>query len=163
MPRIFQINGVWYLEKSRSERKSLRTMDKKVAEKALEEALKEKSGRIFKKHLCYIHDLRLENVEGKAWIYFIQAEPGGLVKIGYTENLDKRLRIIQSHSPLKMKIIGKIRGSRATEAEIHSKFNKDRKHGEWFVSSERLMKLIEIHGDNESDIFPEIDITNLPW
>ena len=94
-------------------------------------------------------------------IYFIQAENGGLVKIGYTENLDKRFRIIQAHSPERMRIIGKIKGSMATEEEIHSKFARDRRHGEWFELSKRLMQLIELHGYEGPEQFPEIDLSSL--
>lgn len=161
MPRIFQIKGIWYLEKSRSERKSLRTRDKEVAEKALAEYLQGHEERQFKKLSCHIWDLKLKNQKGNGCIYFIQAENGGLVKIGYTENLDKRFRIIQAHSPERMRIIGKIKGSRSTEEEIHSKFARDRRHGEWFELSERLMKLIEIHGYEGPEQFPEIDLSSL--
>jgi hypothetical protein len=105
--------------------------------------------------------LKLKNQKGNGCIYFIQAEKGGLVKVGYTEDLYKRFRIIQAHSPLKMRIIGKIKGSKATEEEIHSKFARDRKHGEWFEPSKRLMKLIEIHGYEGPEQFPEIDLTSL--
>ena len=79
----------------------------------------------------------------KGYIYFIQADNVELVKIGYAENVKARLRIIQTISPVRLKLLLVLNGDRATEKHLHRYFGKYRAHGEWFLPSKELMDFIK--------------------
>lgn len=70
----------------------------------------------------------------REWVYFVQAElDEGLIKIGRTYRLKKRLLALQSQSPVPLKIIGVIDAPRGAEAVFHLAWSAHRLHGEWFV------------------------------
>lgn len=63
-------------------------------------------------------------------VYAVAAEH--MVKIGFTTDLDRRMREIQSTSPLRIDCLGTAPGGRELEAALHRQFARARKHGEWF-------------------------------
>lgn len=75
-------------------------------------------------------------------IYFIEAIGINRVKIGVTEVLHKRLRMIKTYSPVPLVLIGAIHGYKELEEEIHHKFKHLRKHGEWFEATDELREYI---------------------
>ncbi|HEC38637.1 hypothetical protein LCGC14_0695440 [marine sediment metagenome] len=76
------------------------------------------------------------------YVYFIQGLNGGLIKIGYSMNPEKRFKKIQDNSPINLRIICYIKGGRAKETKLHRKFRDERQHSEWFEPSERLLEYI---------------------
>lgn len=70
-----------------------------------------------------------------AYVYLIRAE-NGLIKIGKTIDLDKRLEGISGMSPEPLELIYSIKTTIAKvnklEAQLHYTFNNSRSHGEWF-------------------------------
>lgn len=76
-------------------------------------------------------------------IYFIQAESGGLVKIGWATCPKTRMAHMQAHGPLKLVLLHSEPGNGKEEAELHRKFAAGRQHGEWFSPSCALMAEIE--------------------
>lgn len=63
--------------------------------------------------------------------YFIQGESTGHIKIGRTSNgIETRLRALQSCSAEQLRLVGIIEDD--VEHELHSRFHKQRLHGEWF-------------------------------
>jgi hypothetical protein len=66
------------------------------------------------------------------FVYYVQAEQGGPIKIGSTTNVAKRLIGLQNGSPLLLKLIGVEPGGRLRERELHIKLHYWRLHGEWF-------------------------------
>lgn len=66
-------------------------------------------------------------------VYLIRAA-NGLVKIGFTNNLARRLHNLNSASPLDLKVIGCIKTAIAEtiEAELHERYRHLRIRGEWF-------------------------------
>jgi hypothetical protein len=83
---------------------------------------------------------------GVGFVYFIQAEDGGLIKIGWALNPAKRLRDLQIGSPVKLKILATVEGRRADEAWLHRVFHDSRRHGEWFETSDDLEKIMRGEG-----------------
>jgi hypothetical protein len=144
--RLFQRKGFWYVEKDRIKR-SLKTKDKKIAEKLFPEIQDQDGLDQDQSIVASISGFKIKNKKVTGIVYFIQAEIGGLIKIGYTIDLDKRLRTVQAHSPVPVKVIGTMRGSYEIEQEIHSKFASFRKHGEWFAPSERLLSFMNFHNE----------------
>ena len=81
-------------------------------------------------------------------IYFIQAEHGA-IKIGVATDPVKRLRTLQTGSPVKLTLRAVTEGGALAEEQYHYKFMAHRLHGEWF--------------DPHPDILAEIDrLTTLP-
>lgn len=76
------------------------------------------------------------------YTYFIQAEEGGLIKIGTAISPLFRLRTMQTGCPLKLRLIGLTDGDRLFERGLHKKFEGTRVHGEWFEPSEELLALV---------------------
>ncbi len=73
------------------------------------------------------------------YVYFIQAEnkPFSPIKIGVTNNLDKRLGALQTGNHDELNILGvqKFRSQDAMfdqERYLHRRFKKYNVHGEWF-------------------------------
>lgn len=74
-------------------------------------------------------------------VYFIKS--GDLVKIGYTTNVDRRLRGLQTGSPHKLEILLTHPGSRRDEQLCHEQFAHLRVQGEWFRYSDDLLAYLE--------------------
>jgi hypothetical protein len=64
------------------------------------------------------------------WTYLIQGELTGLVKVGKSHNIVKRLRSHQVSSPDKLRLIGAVAGD--YERSLHQAFAEYLVHGEWF-------------------------------
>ena len=75
------------------------------------------------------------------YIYFIKS--ANKVKIGYTKNVRKRKKYIQSHCSEKCELLVLIPGDRKLEKEIHQHFKKYKSHGEWFLLGEDLKNYIK--------------------
>lgn len=74
-------------------------------------------------------------------VYFI--ESGGLIKIGFTENLKSRLATLTSDSSHPIDTLLVVWGPKSLEAKFHEKFSSTREHGEWFHKSPELLSFIE--------------------
>lgn len=80
-------------------------------------------------------------------VYFIGGE-GCAIKIGFSVDPQDRLRTIQAHSPVPLKILALRHGGPDREAAYHCQFEAHRLHGEWFSP--------------HPDILAEIDRLNAP-
>lgn len=77
------------------------------------------------------------------YVYFIKAKcEGNPIKIGYSIDPKKRLKSLQTASPVKLKLVKAIPGNRDTERNLHRRFKKYRIRGEWF-KSEKLLSFIK--------------------
>lgn len=77
------------------------------------------------------------------FIYFIQGESGGPIKIGYTTDIKKRLNSLQTGYPDTLVLLSIIPGNIEDEANLHSEFGEYRMRGEWFKPVEPLLEKIE--------------------
>lgn len=70
---------------------------------------------------------------GTDYIYVLGTDDG-LVKIGTTDNLWKRVKQLQGMSPKKLEplLFWICRSGKSVEAALHALFRDYRKHGEWF-------------------------------
>lgn len=73
------------------------------------------------------------------FVYFIRAEVGGPVKIGWATNVGSRLYQMQAHNPFKLTVLGGFAGSGKDERVLHDRFAAHRLHGEWFEPVEELL------------------------
>lgn len=79
-------------------------------------------------------------------VYFIQAVDGGPIKIGSTFNPVKRLGSLQGGSPVRLQILGLLKGAgRDAEGALHIRFLDSHSHGEWFHPTPELIAYIAEH------------------
>ena len=73
-------------------------------------------------------------------IYLINAQDTNLYKIGYTENLENRIKSLQTGCPHKLKTIKSVVGTLRQEKELHRFWNHTRKSGEWFEFNDFMVR-----------------------
>lgn len=71
-------------------------------------------------------------VQAQQGIYFMQPIVGGLIKIGHSSFLARRVASLRTMSPVELVLIG----------VIHMQFAYLRKHGEWFAPEPELIRFI---------------------
>ena len=76
-------------------------------------------------------------------LYIIKAVGTGLVKIGFSTNVPKRLKSLQTASPYRLEVLATWAGTDADEKALHLKFAEYRKTGEWFKAGDWLNRLLE--------------------
>jgi len=72
------------------------------------------------------------NIMNNTIIYFIQQGNDGAIKIGISNNFEKRLAQLQTGSPYRLKVLLTINGNERLEKQLHNKFAEFRLSGEWF-------------------------------
>ena len=76
-----------------------------------------------------------------SYVYFVQGEYGGPIKIGVAVNPEVRRNEIQTGNPFVLVIRKTMIGSYPLESELHKRFAPDRMVGEWFQPSRELCDL----------------------
>lgn len=83
-------------------------------------------------------------------IYFALAESVNRIKIGHSaSNVEKRIRALQTQSPVEITLLGYIPGTVLDEQNLHIKFDKFRVHHEWFNASKEIMDFVQTVLGNE--------------
>ena len=85
--------------------------------------------------------LKLAAEERAVVTYFVQAGPDGPIKIGITTDFDKRLRSLQTSSPLPLRILGVV--PKDIEDDCHVALAEWRVHGEWFKPVPEVLAFID--------------------
>ncbi len=75
-------------------------------------------------------------------IYVLRSD--NLVKIGFSNDLRKRVQAIISTIPMAVEFVGHMPGDREVEAHLHSVFNAHRFSGEWFVETPAMASLFDM-------------------
>lgn len=65
-------------------------------------------------------------------VYLIGSPESPLVKIGWSDNPQRRLRNLQTGSPVPLHLLAVFEGGAIVEAELHRRFADKRSHDEWF-------------------------------
>lgn len=83
----------------------------------------------------------------KGFVYFIKAD-NGLIKIGKTKDLNKRLDHFTAKLPYRLDLIHSIKTDDTQELEeyFHNKFSKKRKRGEWFELDDKDIREVKNFG-----------------
>lgn len=77
------------------------------------------------------------------WVYFIQGEDGGPIKIGRTRNLAARVSELQCGYPFgRLRYVAIVHATDQTEQYLHEQFASFRLFGEWFVPAPELVRFI---------------------
>ena len=80
-------------------------------------------------------------------IYFIRHGKNGAIKIGYSLNVSKRLKQLQTSHFETLELIGCVFGDVVLEKKLHSKFDHLHLRGEWFRAGKDLLDFIAEHRD----------------
>ena len=82
-------------------------------------------------------------------VYIIRrkGDDSGLVKIGYTKNLDGRLYDMSTSTPEGLEVVHEFVGGRKLERHLHAMFSAKRQQGEWFCLSQEDFDLARTIGD----------------
>lgn len=123
----------------------------------LVEAVKEDGGNLsqfvqssIRSRLGYMDTQDLTAPTSGGWVYFVEAVGVGRIKIGVTTNLSERLRDLSNSSPVRLRLLGVVRGDRRFESILHAKFARHRLHGEWFSSAPDILTYIRAHGVSDT-------------
>lgn len=76
-------------------------------------------------------------------VYFIRNPDSGLIKIGTTAYLSRRLSCLRSHSGAELELLGSLPGNRYVEAGLHSRWAGLRVRGEWFRPDPEILEWIK--------------------
>ena len=90
--------------------------------------------------------------------FFAERDPDGdwryAVKVGYSNNIPRRLRNLQTGNPREISVMGFIRTEdcaedRRVEADLHRRLKEDVVRGEWFsVAPEQIFDALHSHSTN---------------
>ena len=83
--------------------------------------------------------LSLATLDGSSVVYAIRAKNSGLVKIGTTRHLSKRIRTIRTSCGSDITVLAIVPGDRSFESEWHAEFAHLRQPGEWFTPARHLL------------------------
>lgn len=84
---------------------------------------------------------RNEDVPHPGAVYFLRDADRGQIKIGYSRDVEQRVRRIGAMNCGRVELLGKIQAPRWYETLLHGTFAADRVHGEWFRESAKLLSL----------------------
>lgn len=87
-------------------------------------------------------DLPLQLELDAGYVYFLRS-PSGVVKIGRTNNPGKRMKMLQTGSPVPFLPMLVVNGGREIEEAMHERFRYLREHGEWFRNEGDLKSFLE--------------------
>jgi hypothetical protein len=85
---------------------------------------------------------RKQAEEDPGVVYFIRAGQSKMVKIGWTRDLRVRLSGLQSGNEKPLRVMLAIVGDRQLEADLHLRFRRWRRIGEWFWLDDTIMDFI---------------------
>ena len=82
-----------------------------------------------------------QNITG--YVYFIQMERIGPIKIGFTKYLEQRFNSLRTGSPYPLNVLCLFPGNEEIERDIHKGFNEMKMEGEWFLPHPFILKEID--------------------
>lgn len=80
-----------------------------------------------------------KRIRQRSKVYFIREGGDGPVKIGVSSWVEKRLRTLQTANSEELFLLGVIVGDEKVETEIHKRFEKYLKRGEWYYPDPKLL------------------------
>ena len=87
-------------------------------------------------------------------VYFVQAFELRLIKIGVTNDTQRRVVSMQTLSPDRLVVLGVqlCNAGGVLEEQLHRKFAEHRQHGEWFSPAPSILSYIEENAVKLSDV-----------
>ena len=72
-------------------------------------------------------------------VYFMKHGRSNIYKIGFTRNINQRVKGIQMHNPVKISVVYSINADCSYEKFLHRTYDKYRVRGEWFRLDKELL------------------------
>lgn len=95
-----------------------------------------------------------DHVDPKGFVYFIKDVDRNLIKIGFSINVFKRLKELETGNAGNLVLLKKIKGTTKDEARLHRRFSHLRTRLEWFIVAEELTQFIAmLESDKTLDVF----------
>lgn len=92
------------------------------------------------------------------FIYFIGMLDDSIIKIGLSNDPQKRLNALQTANPYELRLILTFRGDESKESELHEKYTEYSIRGEWFYNIgklkdyiDRMLQIVAESGDIPND------------
>lgn len=82
----------------------------------------------------------------QGFVYFLQAEGTGLIKIGFSKNPGRRFRNARAFASEPLRLLGLHPGGRRLERKLHRAFRAECSHGEWFHPVPDLLAAVAMCG-----------------
>lgn len=101
----------------------------------------------------YQHYLSVKKDKQNAYVYVVGNKEMNICKIGFSNNVFKRLSAIQTGCPFKLEIFCVVEGSVQTERKLHKKYDYLRLNGEWFKYEGLLKQSVENTQSVIKDLF----------
>ena len=76
-------------------------------------------------------------------VYFLLAPSVGMVKIGRSIDIERRLQEIRLICPVPLDLLGYVPGSWDVETQYHRDWSSLRRHGEWFEAAPTLLAKLQ--------------------
>lgn len=80
-------------------------------------------------------------IDNSPFVYLIRA--GCRYKIGYSTNIETRIRTFNTANSVPCQIIAIAPGDSRLEKQLHKDFSKYRIHGEWFLATDQILNRFE--------------------
>lgn len=99
-----------------------------------------------------ILDMKYKYISARTeFLYAIYCELSNKVKIGITNDVDKRLKALQAYSPTKLKILAVINlpDCLTVEKRLHKLLKVHNSHGEWFTYESEVLNIISLMKQND--------------
>ena len=81
----------------------------------------------------------------------------GPVKIGACTDLTRRLRMLNTGSPVRLEVIATLAGSVELEKRIHKALASVRERGEWFTHGPIVASVLEWMATGDPSLWPETE------
>ena len=94
------------------------------------------------------------------YVYLLQAEGGGPMRIGWTRNPDARLRSHQGSSPLELRLIRVFAAPLRVERMLHNALTPLRVRGSWYSADEVVEECVDLAAAwmvEKADMFKEYE------
>jgi hypothetical protein len=75
-------------------------------------------------------------------VYMIQVGEHGPVKIGWTDDVERRLSGLQTANHERLRVIRLFEGGPAEERMLHKQFASQRLEGEWFTFTKEMLDVV---------------------
>jgi hypothetical protein len=93
--------------------------------------------------------------------YFIEGVGTGLIKIGFTGSVKRRLQTLRTMSPTELRVLAVFRGGCVLEKRLHQELAAARVHGEWFRDCPELRAALERLSAPDSPVLKSFPLSTM--
>ena len=109
----------------------------------------DKHGRVKAEVIKYVPDyVKLKDRNG--FVYFVQRGEDGPIKIGWSQNVARRIGELQVANAEHLSLLGAIPGTMRDETKTHKRFTHLRINAEWFQGCEEIVEYVRNFGGVEA-------------